>query len=67
MYYGVGIFLVAVGAVLAFAFNGKDNQAGFNIPMVGWILLAVGVLAIVITAISSGSRRASSQRRNPEE
>ena len=37
---GVGLFLAAVGAVLAFAVN--TTVSGVNIHTVGWILLIVG-------------------------
>ena len=41
---GVGIFLAAVGAVLAFAVN-KD-VSGVNIHTIGWILLIVGIVQL---------------------
>ena len=44
---GVGIFLAAVGAVLAFAVN--DHVSGVNIHTVGWILLIVGILGILLS------------------
>ncbi len=46
---GVGIFLAAVGAVLAFAVNTQVN--GVNIHTVGWILLIVGIVGIVLSMI----------------
>ena len=46
---GVGIFLAAVGAVLAFAVNASVN--GLNIHAVGWILLIVGIVGIVLSMI----------------
>jgi len=46
---GVGIFLAAIGAVLAFAVT--DNVSGVNIHTVGWILLIVGILGIVLSMI----------------
>jgi H+/Cl- antiporter ClcA len=46
---GVGIFLAAVGAVLAFAVT--DNVNGVNIHTVGWILLIVGIIGIVLSMI----------------
>jgi Domain of unknown function (DUF6458) len=62
---GVGIFLAAVGAVLAFAVT--DTVSGVNIHAVGWILLIVGIVGIVLSMVFwsswagpgywSGSRR----------
>jgi len=46
---GVGIFLAAAGAVLAFAVT--DNVNGVNIHTIGWILLIVGIIGIVLSMI----------------
>jgi hypothetical protein len=46
---GVGIFLAAVGAVLAFAVN--TSVSGVNIHTVGWILLIIGIVGIVLSMI----------------
>jgi hypothetical protein len=46
---GVGIFLAAVGAVLAFAVT--DTVSGVNIHTVGWILLIVGIIGVVLSMI----------------
>jgi hypothetical protein len=46
---GVGIFLAAAGAVLAFAVN--TNVSGVNIHTIGWILLIVGIIGIVLSMI----------------
>ena len=51
MGYGVGVFLLAVGLILAFAVN--DAVEGVNLYMAGLILAAVGFLAIVLTAMST--------------
>jgi Domain of unknown function (DUF6458) len=46
---GVGIFLAAVGAVLAFAVT--DNVSGVDIVTIGWILLIVGIVGIILSMI----------------
>jgi Domain of unknown function (DUF6458) len=46
---GVGLILVAVGAVLAFAVHHHTN--GFDINTIGYILLAVGAFGILISMI----------------
>ena len=43
---GVGIFLIAVGAILAFAVNSTSGAVDIN--TVGWILMGVGLLGILI-------------------
>ncbi len=48
---GVGILLVAVGAILAFAINVDTGGAGINLHTIGYILLAVGALGIVLSMV----------------
>jgi hypothetical protein len=43
---GVGIFLIAVGAVLAFAVN--STSGAVDIQTVGWILMGVGLISLLI-------------------
>jgi hypothetical protein len=49
MGFGIGIFLAAVGAVLAFAVSA--DVSGVNIHTVGWILLIVGIIGVVLSMI----------------
>ncbi|MEY2417881.1 MAG: hypothetical protein QOG90_561 [Actinomycetota bacterium] len=46
---GVAIFLIAVGAILRFAVNVTTN--GFDLHMVGDILMAVGVLGALFSLL----------------
>jgi hypothetical protein len=46
---GVGIFLIAIGAVLAFAVNVDTGGAGVNVHTIGLILLAVGCLGTLLS------------------
>jgi len=46
---GVGIFLIAVGAVLTFAVNVHTN--GVNLDTIGWILMAVGAAGVLLSLI----------------
>jgi Domain of unknown function (DUF6458) len=46
---GVGIFLTALGAILAFAVSA--NVSGVNIHTVGWILMIVGIAGVVLSMI----------------
>jgi Domain of unknown function (DUF6458) len=46
---GVSIFLIAVGAVLAFAVNAEVS--GLDIQVVGWILLGVGAIGILLSLL----------------
>ena len=44
---GVGIFLIAVGAVLAFAIHVSAN--GVDLHTIGYILMGVGALGIILS------------------
>ena len=46
---GVGIFLIAVGAILTFAVNA--HTSGVNLDTVGWILMAVGAAGVLLSLI----------------
>ena len=46
MSLGISLFLIAVGAVLAFAVN--YTAQGVDINAVGWILMAVGFIGILM-------------------
>jgi TRAP-type C4-dicarboxylate transport system permease large subunit len=52
---GLGIFLVAVGLILALGV--RDRLADFDLSMIGWILTGVGALGIILTMILGSMRR----------
>jgi len=55
MYIGGGIFLLVVGAILAFAIS--DTQvSGIDLSVIGWICIAGGVLAIVLSLMLNRQR-----------
>jgi hypothetical protein len=59
MGYGLGVFLLAVGLILAFAV--RDAIGGVDLYLAGLIMAGVGALAIVLTAMTaSRSRRTES-------
>jgi hypothetical protein len=55
MALGGGIFLIVIGAILAFAV--KDSWDVIDLTMVGYICLAVGVLAIIISLVVNAQNR----------
>ena len=55
MGYGLGVFLVAVGLILALAV--QDMIDAIDLTTIGWILAVAGILIIVITAIQANSKR----------
>ncbi|HEX6920360.1 MAG TPA: DUF6458 family protein [Actinomycetes bacterium] len=54
---GVSIFLIAVGAILAFALN--VDVSGVSLDVVGYILMIVGLLGLIMTAFIWGPRRSA--------
>jgi len=46
---GASIFLIALGAILAFAVT--YEVAGLDIQVIGWILLVVGILGLVLSML----------------
>lgn len=60
---GASIFLIAVGAILVFALD--LNVSGLDLDVVGWILMAVGLLGLITTTWIWGSRRRTVVTREP--
>ena len=56
MRIGASLFLIAVGAILKFAVN-TQNTHGFNVGTAGVILMIVGALGLLITAVMMSTRR----------
>lgn len=56
--YRRGSFLIAIGAILAFAV--QHDPAGVQLDAVGWILMVAGVLAFLMELLVLGPRRSSS-------
>lgn len=52
---GVGIFLAAVGAVLAFAV--EDTVQNVNLYAVGWILMIAGAVSVLLDLVIFAPRR----------
>ncbi|HEV7875635.1 MAG TPA: DUF6458 family protein [Nocardioides sp.] len=57
MGYGLGVFLLALGLILALAVT--DSLNGVDLTMVGWILTLAGILIIALTAFQANRGRRS--------
>ena len=57
MGYGLGVFLLAIGLILAFAVTDAINN--IDLTMIGYILAGAGALIIVLTAIQLNARRSA--------
>jgi hypothetical protein len=55
--YGLGVFLIAAGLILALAV--QDRIEGIQLGLIGWILAGAGLVIVVITAIQANARRSS--------
>ncbi len=52
---GVGIFLIAVGAILTFAVHA--TVAGLDLHVVGWVLMLAGVAGLALFFVLWNRRR----------
>ena len=57
MGYGLGIFLLALGLILALAV--QDTISNVDLTMIGWILALAGVLVLVLTAVQTNRGRST--------
>ena len=57
MGYGLGVFLLAVGLILALAV--QDMIDAIDLTVIGWILCLAGVLVIALTAFQTNAGRRS--------
>ena len=55
MGYGLGVFLLALGLILALAV--EDAISGVDLTLIGWILALAGLLVVVLTAVQANARR----------
>ena len=68
---GAGIFLLAVGGILAFGVT--DRISGVDLTVVGYILMGAGALGIALVALLNGQRSRTShttvveERREPRD
>lgn len=57
---GISIFLLALGGILAFAVT--TDVSGIDLGVVGFILMAVGVIGIIISLVLMNQRSNTSHR-----
>ena len=62
MYFGGSIALIAIGAILSFAV--RDNINEIDLVVVGYILMAAGLIGIVLSFVAQGQRNAAIKRQN---
>ncbi len=52
---GASIFLIAVGLILALAVH--FDISGLDVNVIGWILVVVGIIGLLMTALVFAPRR----------
>ena len=52
---GASVFLIALGAIITFAFNIRVGW--LDLDVVGWVLMAAGALGLIMTLTIFGRRR----------
>jgi F0F1-type ATP synthase assembly protein I len=57
---GGGIFLIVVGAILAFAVS--DAVEGVDLGLIGYICMGAGVLTVIIALVMNAQRTNTSHR-----
>jgi hypothetical protein len=62
---GAGIFLIAIGGILAFAV--QDRISGVDLTMVGYILMGAGALGLVLVMVLAGRSRGTTTATTVEE
>ena len=55
MSIGLGVFLIALGAILSFAVS--DSIAGVDLVTIGYICMAAGIVTIILSFILANQRR----------
>lgn len=60
MYIGGGIFLLVLGAILSFAIS-DQKVGGIDLEVIGYICIAGGVLAIVLSLMMMNRGRATAR------
>lgn len=64
MSIGLGVFLMAVGLVLALGV--RDRLSDFDLSVIGWVLTGVGALAIVLSMAVASMRGRRGPARTTE-
>ena len=60
---GASVFLLAVGAIITFAFNIRVGW--LDLDIVGWVLMAAGAVGLIMTLIVFNRRRTTVVERAP--
>ncbi|TDE07370.1 DUF6458 family protein [Jiangella asiatica] len=54
MSIGLGVFLMALGLILALGV--RDRLSDFDLSVIGWVLTGVGALAIILSMMIASMR-----------
>jgi len=65
MALGSGIFLIVIGAILAFAVNVETSVV--DLQVIGWICIAAGVIALIVSLVANAQARRTTHREIVEQ
>jgi Domain of unknown function (DUF6458) len=54
---GASVFMLALGAIITFAFNVRVGW--LDLDVVGWVLMAAGAIGLILTLTVFGRRRST--------
>jgi Domain of unknown function (DUF6458) len=60
---GASVFLLAVGAIITFAFNIRVGW--LDLDIVGWVLMAAGAVGLIMTLVVFNRRRTTVVEQRP--
>jgi dipeptide/tripeptide permease len=63
---GASVFMLAIGAIITFAFNIRVGW--LDLDVVGWVLMAAGALGLILTlTVFNKSRRTVTRTASPTD
>jgi protein-S-isoprenylcysteine O-methyltransferase Ste14 len=62
---GASVFLIAIGALLAFAVRDTTLGGWLDLNTAGWVLIVVGAIGLIVALIIWGSHRRSTVVEQP--
>ena len=61
---GASVFMIALGAIITFAFNVRVGW--LDLDIVGWVLMAAGAFGLIFTLTALNRRRTVVTRETPD-
>lgn len=62
---GASVFMLAIGAIITFAFNIRVGW--LDLDVVGWVLMAAGAFGLILTFVMMNRRRTTTVASTPND